>query len=325
MRFTVGITALAGMMLVIALVAFEGFAVVMQVLASVRWGILVVALIHLCSMLVCALAWGELMPATWRHPLPGLFVLRWIREGVNSLLPVAQVGGVFVQARLLTFRGVAADRAGASIVVDLTMEVMTLFVFSLAGLGLLVASSRAKSTASLALGLAVGFPAIIGFVAAQRFGMIGLLVRLAERLARRSGWRSPGAMMALDDEIQALYGNRRGLASAAALHFVSWLMSAAEIWVLLRFMALPAGPREAVIIASLGYAVRAAGFLVPGAFGVQEGGFMLLGTLVGVPAHLGLALSLAPRIREILLGLPALLTWQLLEGRRLWRTRGQVG
>ena len=80
-----------------------------------------------------------------------------------------------------------------------------------------------------------------------------------------------------------------------------------------------------MVVASLGYAVRSTGFLVPGALGIQEGGFMFLATLVGVPAHLGLALSLARRIREILLGVPALLAWQLLEGRRLFRAARPVG
>jgi putative membrane protein len=325
MRLTFGIAALAGMLLAIALVALEGFAVITQVLASAFWGILAVALFHLSSVLLCALAWAAVMPATWRHPLPLLFVIRWIREGVNSLLPVAQVGGVFVQARLLTFRGVSGDRAGASTVVDLTMEVTTLLLFALVGLGLLATNTQARAAAPLALGVAIGCPVIIGFVAAQRFGLIRLLARLSERLARRSGWQSSRTLLALDDAIRTLYGNRRRLASCAALHFASWFLSAAEIWLLLRFMAEPAGPREAVIIASLGYAVRATGFLVPGALGVQEGGFMLLGTLVGVPPHLGLALSLAPRFREVLLGLPALAAWQLLEGRRLWGTSGRRG
>ena len=68
-----------------------------------------------------------------------------------------------------------------------------------------------------------------------------------------------------------------------------------------------------------GYAVRATGFLVPGALGIQEGGFMMLAALVGIPAQLGLALSLARRVREMMLGVPALLAWQFFEGRRLWK------
>jgi putative membrane protein len=318
MRFILGAVALAGMLSVIALVAVEGFPMVVQVLARARWGILAVTLLHLSTVLLCAGAWGVLMPPTWRRPLSSLFMFRWIREGVNSLLPVAQVGGIFVQARLLTLRGAARDFAGASAVVDLTLEVTALLMFALLGLGLLTAGRQAQSAAPLALGVALGFPAILGLFAVQRFGLVRPLARLSERLARRTGRPSPGSLLTLDDAIHALYRNHPRLAAATALHFAAWLLSAVEIGVLLRFMGQPAGTREAVIIASLGYAVRSTGFLVPGALGIQEGGFMLLATLVGIPAPVGLALSLARRVRELLLGVPALLAWQLIEGRRLW-------
>lgn len=319
-RLILGALAISGMLLVIALVAVEGFSIVVQALARARWGILAATLLHLSSVLLCAGAWGVLMSATLRRPLSSLFLYRWVREGVNSLLPVAQVGGIIVQARLLTLRGVAGDLAGASAVVDLTLEVTALFIFALLGLGLLAAGGQAQPTTSLALGVALGFPAILGFFAAQRFGFVRLLKWLSERLARREAWPLRGSLLTLDNAIHALYRNRLRLAAATALHFAAWLMSAVEIGVLLRFMGQPAGAREALIVASLGYAVRAAGFLVPGALGIQEGGFMLLVTLVGVPAPVGLALSLARRVRELLLGIPAVLAWQLIEGRRLWTT-----
>ena len=317
MRITLGIAALAGLLLALALVAFEGFGAVVQVLASARWGILVAALVHLWPLMFCAGAWGALMPPTWRPPLPALFLYRWIREGVNSMLPVAQVGGVVVQARLLSFRGVSGDLAGASVVVDMTLEVTTLFLFALVGLGLFATRGQAQTAAWLAVGLLIGCPVIIGLIAAQRFGLIRVLAGLTDRLARRSGWSSP--LRAVDQAIQAFYRDRRRIAAGAALHFSAWFLSTMEIFVLLRFMGQSIGPRDAVIVASLGYAVRAAGFLVPGALGIQEGGFMMLATLVGIPAHLGLALSLARRVREVMLSVPALLAWQFFEGRRLWK------
>lgn len=61
---------------------------------------------------------------------------------------------------------------------------------------------------------------------------------------------------------------------------------------------------------SLGQAVRAAAFAVPGALGVQEGGYVVLGGALGIPPDTCLALSLAKRAREILLGLPGLLAWR---------------
>jgi hypothetical protein len=57
----------------------------------------------------------------------------------------------------------------------------------------------------------------------------------------------------------------------------------------------------------LGQAIRGAAFAVPGALGVQEGGYLLLAPLAGLPPDMALVLSLAKRAREIILGPPGLL------------------
>ena len=63
----------------------------------------------------------------------------------------------------------------------------------------------------------------------------------------------------------------------------------------------------ALLLESLGQAVRGAAFAVPGALGVQETGYVLLAPLAGLTPDVALALSLAKRVRELLLGLPGLL------------------
>jgi hypothetical protein len=68
---------------------------------------------------------------------------------------------------------------------------------------------------------------------------------------------------------------------------------------------------NALLLESLGQAIRGAAFAVPGALGVQEGGYLLLAPLVGLPPDMALALSLAKRAREIILGLPGLLYLRL--------------
>ena len=48
---------------------------------------------------------------------------------------------------------------------------------------------------------------------------------------------------------------------------------------------------------------------------------MLIGAIYGLPPQMGLALALAKRVREIMLGAPGLLAWQVIEGHRFWRRR----
>ena len=46
---------------------------------------------------------------------------------------------------------------------------------------------------------------------------------------------------------------------------------------------------------------------MPGALGVQEGGFLVVGGLVGLPPELALALALVRRARDVIIFVPALI------------------
>jgi len=74
---------------------------------------------------------------------------------------------------------------------------------------------------------------------------------------------------------------------------------------------------------SLAQAAKSLFFMVPAALGVQEAGLIGAGHLFGLGADVALALSLAKRMREIVFGLPALVAWQWIEGRRIALIRGR--
>ncbi len=75
---------------------------------------------------------------------------------------------------------------------------------------------------------------------------------------------------------------------------------------------------------SLAVALRSAAFVVPGGLGVQEGGYVAVGALLGLPPDVMLAVSLATRLGELIEGLPGLLAWQYIEGGAYWHRRKQA-
>jgi uncharacterized membrane protein YbhN (UPF0104 family) len=70
-------------------------------------------------------------------------------------------------------------------------------------------------------------------------------------------------------------------------------------------------------IESLGQGARGAAFALPGGLGVQDGTLIAACAIFGVPAEVALAMALIKRVPDLVLGIPALLAWQALEGRRL--------
>ncbi len=52
---------------------------------------------------------------------------------------------------------------------------------------------------------------------------------------------------------------------------------------------------------------------------MQEGGFLIVGTMLGVPGEVALGVSLVKRVRDLIVGLPGLGAWQITEGTGLFR------
>jgi hypothetical protein len=52
---------------------------------------------------------------------------------------------------------------------------------------------------------------------------------------------------------------------------------------------------------------------------VQEGGYVVVGNLLGISGDAAFALSLIARVRELILGIPGLIAWQVIEARHVLR------
>ena len=70
-------------------------------LEAVGWGVAAVAGIRFLAIVIDAQSWRILVDSDHRPSFPFLVAARWIGESINTLLPVAQVGGDVVRARLL--------------------------------------------------------------------------------------------------------------------------------------------------------------------------------------------------------------------------------
>ncbi len=271
------------------------------------WLLPALAALHLLQLLISARAWQGLLPAP--RKLARCFRLRVVREGVDSLLPVAQIGGEVIGARLLAREGTTLAAASASVVVDVTIEFLSQIAFLLVGLAALaVAAPGAAWRAWLGAAL-LSAAAAAGLLAAQRFG----LLRILEALARKIAQRAPGvaALDGMHAEATAAYRRRGPVARAAAWHLLAWMLGSIESWAVLHALGLAATPVQAVAVEALGMAARSAAFAVPGALVVQETGFALAAVAVGLPDAAGVSLSLVKRAREVTVGLLGLALWRL--------------
>ena len=315
---------LAGAALFTFLLVRQGAPQAGAAFASAGWAIAGVVIYHLVvPVLLDALAWWALFPKPERLSLWQLFWMRWIGESVSTLVPSAAVGGDVVRARLAALRGAPIPTAAASVLVDITLGVFVQIGFTLLGLGLIVSVTGHQGFIRPTLiGAVIGVLAIIGFYVVQRLGMFRFIGKMISRLANADDWHSlVHSGQSLDEAIRRQYARRRGVTGCCAWTAASLVLGSGEIWIALHALSLHATVVNAVILQSMVLTIRSAVFPVPGALGVQEGGYVVIGNLLGIPGDAAFALSLIARVRELILGIPGLICWQMIEARRLWRAR----
>jgi putative membrane protein len=302
-----------GVLLFIGVLASQGLPAVVATLALAGWGLLLVALFHLLPLAIDAVAIQVLFGGRGAHgSLRDALLARWVGESANSLMPAGQLGGPVLMTRHLAQRGMRMQDAAAVITVSTTLQTFAQIAFALLGVALLGAQASHISQhglrtsaliASGLLALQVG-----GFYWIQRRGLFSKLMRAATRFAGKRDWSQwMSQAQAIDLAVQDTYTRSGPVAASFFLSLVGWLVGTGEVYLILQLIHHPVGWMDALLLESLGQAIRGAAFAIPGALGVQEGGYLLLAPLAGLPPDAALALSLAKRARELLLGVPGLL------------------
>jgi putative membrane protein len=310
------VMAIGGLLFGAALVGHFGVSEVARALLAIRWtGFVIIVVYHLGVLSLLGLCWYFLIPDS--GPSQYFIWSRVARDSASELLPFSQVGGFVLGARLLTLLGAPVALAVASTIVDITLEVLAQVAY--AGLGLQIFSAQRPDShlvAWTACGLFLAFLAIIGFVMVQRH-WFGRLERIANEIENR--WvKSLGLQSAsIHHAIQKIYRRTGTLCALGVFHFLAWVASSVEAWIALLLMGRGLSIGSVIAIESLLYAVRSVAFAIPNALGVQEGAYVLLGAMFGLGPDTALALSLVKRARDLAIGVPTLIAWQMLESQRL--------
>jgi putative membrane protein len=322
LKIALYVGALAGVALLVLLAVRVDLAAMVRVLTLAGWPLLWLLPFRVFYFLPYALGWRILLRGVEGAGRAGLGYLFWVatvREGIDRLLPVASVGGGVIGVRLLRWRGLPAAQVGASIIVEILLTLFAVYFFFVVGVLLLFQGGESLHEHSrLLLALVVTLPVPLGTAWLLRYGTRFLIGLVGENSLSEG-------VASLDRAIRATLSRHRALLLTGLLQFVGLLSGSFEIWFVLRLFRHPVDWRAAIVVESLTQAVRHMAFVIPAGLGVQEAALVVFGRTFGIDAELALAVSMAKRVREILLGVVSLLSWQWMEGRQIhkeWRAAG---
>lgn len=249
----------------------------------------------------------------WRAAFPGgahavsfrrLAAQRLAGDAINFVTPTASLGGEIVRVRLLRDR-VATTTAAASVAIAKLSQTVGQVAFVVLGLAALALMTGRRDHPALGVGVLIGAAAMSAVTAlvllAQRRGLfapalralvaVGLPVSiegLAERLER------------LDREIAAFHTSERRRFVWSSLWFaLGWAAGLIEASLILHFLHIPVTLERVLAIEVLSIAIDGMFFFVPAKIGTQEGGKVLIFTLLGLAPAQGLSFALLRRIREL--------------------------
>ncbi|MDB5733410.1 MAG: hypothetical protein JWN16_47 [Alphaproteobacteria bacterium] len=316
MKWGVITALLAGIVAAVYLVWSIGFDAVFGAVARAGFGGLAILCVYALLVFVSlAFSWHFLLPPAHRRPVRELYIARLVRDSIAEISPFSPVGGMVAAARLMILKGMTASYAAASVAADATTEAMAQVVFLAFGLGwgftqFQHLQGAGPLTEAMIAVLLLAVPGIALLIFLQKKG-----AGFAEKIAARF-FPQVREGVSFRAAIEDLYDSPGRLAASAALHLLAWIGAGGGTWIAFRLVGGQISLPNAIALEALLCTIRSIAAFVPAAIGVQEAGYAMLAPLFGLPAEMGLAVSLLKRAREIVLGVPALLYWQGFESRK---------
>jgi putative membrane protein len=309
--------ALIGVTGATTLVAWFGFERVAHAILSVGIaGFAAFCAWQLVVMAVMGAGWWVVVPPEQRRPLPVFVWGRMVRDSAAACLPFSPVGGFVIGARAVTLHGVSWPVSAVSTVVDLTAEFAAEILFALGGLIVVVSRTPDPAISRPAeIGIVIAAAATLGILKLQR-GVASIFVKLGKRLLGQwfAGAEQDGISTV---ELTAMYSDTARLALCTFAHALGWIGKGLGNWIAFRLLGSDLDLMGGFAIEGLLHIMMASAILIPGYAGVQEAGYVALGSVFGVPPEISLGVSLVRRGRDIAIGIPTLLIWQFIEARNL--------
>jgi len=298
--------AVIGLLLLVHLVRRAGPAKLLDGIATVGWGLVLVIVLAGLSQAVRTWAWRLTLPDDRHRPSFGrMFGLRLASEAAGQIGVCGQVFGDTWRVAGLGAEVPLATRI-TSVALDRALYTLSSTIVTFAGI--LALAFVLPLSGKIAL-----YAKIFGFVLVLIVSLAVIAVRrrwpvitgpagALGRIGRIGRWVQDrqDAIRSIEDKLLDFFHHspatfRKNL----ALQMAGQVGNVLEVYLVLRLMGHLVGFSSALAIEGLTKLVNVIGMINPGNAGTYEGGNMLFAKLVGVTGTAGLTLGLIRRVRAL--------------------------
>ncbi len=301
---------LAGAAVLAAVVVNAGGAVVASMLWQIGWGFVALTALRAGYVALRAGALWRTMP-TGILPFRALWWIRLSSEAVEMMTLTGPWLAEPAKGWLLKRRGLSTARAVAFVLLEYLLYTMVSAWMAAVALWMLL--ERGTTAAAWRIPIMVVLSIIViatvafAYAAASGTGLIAPIVRrIGDVVARGRGTAAAGRIAPAEREIVAFLHERgRAFLEVIGMQAGAQLLLMLEVWIVFRALGTHATLVDSFVFEGAVKFIDVVFFFVPGQLGAHEGLYGVIAAGIGVAPAAGVTLSLARRIRGVLVGLGA--------------------
>ena len=227
---------------------------------------------------------------------------------LNYATPGGLMGGEAYRIMELAPK-IGTERASSSVILYVMTHIFSHFWFWLLSVILFIAIHPLNAFLATILGLATVF-CVLGlwfFIVGYRKGLAVRAMNLLRHLPLIQRWAAPFVVKhreqldTIDAQIAALHNqNRKSFVAAVSLELACRIISALEIYFILRVLMPHVGYADCILILAFTSLFANLLFFIPLQLGGREGGFLMSVSGLGMTASSGVFVALIVRLRELL-------------------------
>ena len=278
--------------------------------------IFLLVLAHLPTLYFDSLTWivllgKEKLSLTWA------VIITWIAQASGKFLPTGNITGEFVRVYLGIKKGLTNHESTSSVFADLIIATFSLFLISFLSFIFVISKNTDLQNFNYYLHLVISliliFSASFLFYWLIRSRILKVLLKKSKNFNKFKFKKSLSfSIIKTDLSLYFLSRKQKVIFKAIILRSLGWLAGAFEIYIFLWIIGIEASVMDVIIIESFSGIIRAIAFFMPAGLGVQELSFVIIGEFVGYSGSISFAIALGRRIRELLVGIPAIISWMII-------------
>ena len=272
-----------------------------------------VILAHVPTLFFDSLAWYFLIKKK-TFSLIWSILITWIAQTSGKFLPTGNVTGEFVKIYLGIKKGLSSHESSSTVFADLILATFSLFLMAFFSLiyVLLIDFDLFQSKGSIYIYISlllISLGCLFFYLLVKNRLLIFMLRKIHNIFGISLSKNKILFILRLDISLFNLIKRKKLLFKVLFTRLLGWVAGAFEIFIFLSIIGVEVSFLDVILIEAFSGIIRSVAFFIPAGIGVQELAFVVIGDYVGLSSSVSFSIAIGRRIREILVGIPAIGTW----------------